>query len=115
MAIIGNGTVDMARSFAQEYSVRFPLYTDPTCQSYKMMGWPKQVGISMNSIKKGFSLFKSGQRQGKIMGNPWQQGGEAIFLRTGKVWWSKPVAYAGHHSKIDDLYTLIDHFLVEME
>ena len=113
MVIIGNGTVEMAKEFARQYSIPFPLYTDPTCQSYHMMGWQKKFGISMKSVKEGFKLFYQGHRQGKIQGNPWQQGGEALFLPSGECWWSKSVDYAGHHSTLADLQTLIDHFLVE--
>jgi hypothetical protein len=105
----------MAFDFSEQFSISFALYTDPKRESYKMMRWKHQLGLGFNSLKNGWSAFSKGHRQGKILGDPRQQGGEAIILQDGTVWWSHPANEAGTHTSSRELRTLINRFSTEKE
>ena len=105
----------MAADFAAQFSITFPLYTDPTRETYQQMGWDRRIGIGAKSVKQGWNAWKEGFRQGKTQGDPWQQGGEAIILQDGSSWWSHPANEAGTHCSIDELRIQIDRVVQEME
>ena len=105
----------MAQDFAEQFSISFPIYTDPQKESYQKMGWKRKFGLSLQSFSQGWRYAKQGFRQGKVMGDPWQQGGEALLLQDGSVWWSNPIDTAGAHSTAKEIIQLIDRFAKEME
>ena len=78
------------------------------------MGWEHRVGIGWKSIQKAWQAWGDGHRQGKIKGDPKQQGGEAIILQDGTIWWSHPANEAGTHCPLETVKNQIDRFVAEM-
>ena len=115
VAAIGNGTPAMAQDFAEQFSLTFPLYTDPEKHTYAFLGWKRQFGLGWNSFKNSWSAFQSGHRQGSVQGDPWQQGGEALITSSGKIWWSHAANEAGTHAPKEELLTILNRFSMETE
>jgi hypothetical protein len=104
---IGNGTPLMAQDFLEKFSVPFPLYTDPSRSSYKKMGFKKKLGINISSLKRTKEALSAGHKQGKVQGDPFQQGGEALFNKGGDLIWSRPSSAAGDHANHQEIRTAL--------
>lgn len=103
----------MAQDFAEQFDIPFPLYTDPRKETYTLMGWKRTFGIGLKSIKTSWKAFSQGHRQGSVLGDPWQQGGEAIILENGSLWWSHAANEAGTHTDSKELSSIISRFQKE--
>jgi hypothetical protein len=100
LAFVGNGNLLMAQDFAKQFHVTDPLYTDPGKASYKALGLPRKFGL-MKSLGRGRRAGKAGFKQGKVAGDPWQQGGIVLFAQDGSVLWKHVDDGAGHSADID--------------
>ena len=105
----------MAQDFAEQFSLTFPLYTDPEKHTYALLGWKRQFGLGWKSLKNSISAFQSGHRQGSVQGDPWQQGGEALVLPSGDIWWSHPANEAGTHASREEVLSILNRFSKERE
>ena len=103
----------MAQDFAEQFSIPYPIYCDPQKQTYDLMGWKRTLGIGFNSIRKGWKEFTQGHRQGTVLGDPWQQGGEALILEDGSIWWSNAADEAGTHTTTTELSRILSRFQEE--
>ena len=107
---IGTGTNEMAKEFVEQFSIPYPIYSDPNKQTYALMGWKRTFGLGWQSIRKGWKEFSNGHRQGTVLGDPWQQGGEALIMQNGSVWWSNAADEAGTHTTVQELSTVLSQF-----
>lgn len=98
IAAIGNGTALMAEDFQQQFQLSFPLYTDPSRKSYKWIGFKRHLGASFGLLKRAMVAKKAGHSQGKVQGDPLQQGGEGLFDTNGKLLWSYTSSGPGDHA-----------------
>ena len=109
---IGNGTALMAQDFVEQFNISFPVYTDPKKQTYAFMKFKRSFGIGFSSVVKGTKAFQKGYRQGAVQGDPWQQGGEALFSMNGTVLWSHSAKVAGTHATKEQILAAIDSAIV---
>ena len=100
----------MAKDFIEQYSIPYPVYCDPQKQTYALMGWKRTFGLGFQSIRTGWKEFAQGHRQGPVLGDPWQQGGEALILQDGNIWWSNAADEAGTHTTKTDLEEVLARF-----
>lgn len=107
---IGNGTVAMAKDFAEQFEVSFELYTDPGRKTYKALSFGRAFGLGMSSFGKARRAMKSGHKQGAVKGDPWQQGGEAI-IKDGAILWSHYSKQAGAHLEPEALLEQVKKYL----
>ncbi|MEC7984554.1 MAG: peroxiredoxin-like family protein [Myxococcota bacterium] len=114
IAAIGNGTSSMAVRFAEEFSIPFPLYTDPSRKSYKALRLKRSFGLSLKSVQHVKRVVGKGFKQGMVQGDVWQQGGEAIFRTDGTIAWKQRSELAGDQSNIKELLKQINLFSLEM-
>jgi hypothetical protein len=96
LSFIGNGLLGMAQDFAEQFHVTEPLYTDPARASYAALGLQRKFGLGLKSLARGKRASAAGFRQGKVQGDPWQQGGVVLFDREGGVLWKHVDDGAGH-------------------
>ena len=76
---IGNGSAAMARNFAEQFEIDFPLYTDPSRKTYQLAGFKRSAAfLGPATLKNGIRARKAGFKQGRLAGDAWQQGGELI-------------------------------------
>lgn len=112
---IGNGTPLMAQDFVEQFNIPFPIYTDENRESYELMNFHYGLGIGLKTLKAGFGITKKGIKQGKVQGNVWQQGGEALFATGGRLFWRHANKTAEEHTSTAELMKVIQRFTSEQK
>ncbi|MBF0289489.1 MAG: AhpC/TSA family protein [SAR324 cluster bacterium] len=81
LTVIGNGNSYFIQAFREDTGFQGEIYTDPTRQSYKLLGFKKDVTSSLNmkTLKTGLKGLIEGHSQKSIQGDPWQQGGVIVI------------------------------------
>ncbi len=85
---IGNGTPEMARDFVEQFGVDFEVFTDPRRATYEaagMLRWKTSLFELGRTLKHGVRGLKSGFRQGRTQGDPWQNGGVMVIDPEGSI------------------------------
>lgn len=95
---IGNGIPIMAQDFVEQFEIPYPVYTDPTAETYKVLGMHRRLGIGLGTLRSALSVRKNGFKQGKVEGDPFQQGGEAFINGNGEILWINRCRTAEQHS-----------------
>lgn len=96
--MVGNGNVAQARHFAEERTLPFPLYTDPSLTTYEAAGMKRGMTLmGITTLKVAARAAKAGFSQGATEGDPWQQGGAHVILPDGRVVFSQISDVAGDH------------------
>ena len=98
----------MAKDFVEQFEIEFPVYTDPDKLTYRFMGFKRSFGLGMSSFGHARRAMKKGFAQGMILGDAWQQGGEALFSAKGEVLWSHSASQAGTHSTRKQLLAALE-------
>ena len=105
----------MAEAFAEQFNITFPLYTDPERVTYRSMNFTRSFGISFGSVGYAKRAFQKGFTQGKVAGDPWQQGGEALIEQNGNVHWKHAAKAAGSHASVSEIRQVVTSFLLERQ
>ena len=100
---IGNGIPIMAQDFVEQFEIPYPVYTDPTADTYKVLGMHRRLGIGFGTLRSALSVRKGGFSQGKVLGDPFQQGGEAFINTDGQVLWLNRCQNAEEHADTKEL------------
>jgi hypothetical protein len=100
---IGNGTAPMARDFALQFDVGFPVFTDPSRRSYKAAGLVRNFGIGLGTVAPFLQALRQGHRQGATKGDAFQQGGVLIVDTGGAVQWRHTDSGAGDSAEPADV------------
>jgi hypothetical protein len=84
---------------------RGDLLTDPSLESYKILGFASGVGkvMGLKALFRGFSAMRAGYKPGKIQGSVLQLGGVIIITPDATVPYFFASAEAGDHPPISDL------------
>jgi len=90
LAVVGNGWPAAAKSWAEH--VGFPpgvqVLTDPSRKAYDLAGFKRSVVLTLfnpASLARFVRANLHGFRQGRVAGDPWQQGGALVVAPSGKV------------------------------
>lgn len=99
IAVVGNGSVEQARRFAEQEALPFPLYTDPTRESHRRAELRRGIGSSLGwgVVRRGLEAWREGYRQTRVEGDPLQQGGAFVIDRGGGVLFRFISEEAGDH------------------
>jgi len=100
---IGNGTPDMARDFAEQFNISYPLFTDPQRKTYQALGMKTKFGLGLRTPLHIARAMRNGFLQGRIQGSPFQQGGEALISSQGEILWSRISNEAGSHASDQEI------------
>lgn len=105
LAVVGNGSPEQAARFQQEQEIDFPLLTDPDLEAYEAAGLRKDLASTfrLGVVKNAFRALKSGQRQGAVQGDPWQQGGAFVITPEDEVLFAYISREGGDHPDPRDL------------
>ena len=101
----------MAKGFVEQFDIPYPVYTDPSKESYDLMGFKRSFGLGLSSMWTASRAISKGHVQGATKGNVWQQGGEGLFARGGELLWSHSAKKAGEHASTQQLLAAIDSHL----
>ncbi|MCA1829505.1 MAG: AhpC/TSA family protein [Myxococcales bacterium] len=89
LAIVGNGWPAMAKAFAERNGLpaSVTLLTDPSLQSYVQAGLKRSALLTLGP--RGWlpylQTLRNGFRQGRLAGDPWQQGGAVVVAPGSRV------------------------------
>ena len=81
LVVVGNGSVEQAAEFVTEVGTGARVLTDPNRESYCAVDMKRTMRSSMNlkTIAHGVRACRSGFRQTKVAGDPFQQGGIVVM------------------------------------
>ncbi len=89
LVIVGNGWPAMAKDFAEKAGLppSVTLVTDPSLKSYLEAGLKRSALLTLGP--RGWlpylQTMRRGFRQGKLAGDPWQQGGSVVAAPSGEI------------------------------
>lgn len=87
LVLVGNGTPQQAAAFQRRYAPDVAVYTDPSLESYRALGLRRSLAATL-SIGSGLAALRAhlrGNRQGRLQGDPWQQGGLCLVAAGGQL------------------------------
>ena len=89
IAIIGNGSPSFIAGFRDETGWTGALYTDPTLAAYRAAELVRGVTHTLDprALAPTLRAFLRGGRQGRTLGDQWQQGGVVVVAPGGAVRW----------------------------
>lgn len=109
---IGNGQPWHARAFREDAQIPFPLWVDPEMRAYQAAGLRRSVlrTFSPRALAHATRALRSGFRQTKVQGDPWQHGGAFLITPQGHTLYHQVSREAGDHADIPTvLNTLRQH------
>ena len=83
--VIGNGHPYMAEGFVEELQLPFSVYCDRKGEAYRLAGMQRNFGLNVSSVKHAWRSYRAGNRQHKVSGDVWQQGGVLVANTAGQV------------------------------
>jgi len=79
----------MAKAFAERMGLPedLPVLSDSKREVYQLAGFTRSVGstFSLRALKNHLRAKRKGFRQGRLAGDPWQQGGTLIVAPSGEL------------------------------
>jgi len=106
LVAVGNGTVNMAKSFKEEYVFDGELYVDTKLASYKAFDLPRSFFRTFVPVKGALSLASAlakGVRVGPILGDQQQQGGLFIVGPGDQIVYGYINQATGDHAPLEDI------------
>jgi hypothetical protein len=102
VAVIGSGTPAMAKAFAERMGLPADLLvlTDPKREAYTLLGFTRSVRstFSLRALFNHLRARRKGFRQGRLAGDPWQQGGTIIVAPSGNLLFEHRSKEPGDHA-----------------
>lgn len=107
MVLVGNGRPEQAAAFAEEVGWTEGIVSDPSRETYAVLGFRKGMGSTFNlsALKKTIKSFGEGNKQSwsRVPTDAFQQGGAVLVDNDGQVRLVHKDAFAGDHAEIDAL------------
>ena len=78
----------MASDFVEQFAIGFDVFTDPKRATYEaagMLRWRTSLFEIGRTLRHGVRGLRSGFRQGKTKGDPWQNGGAMVIEPDGAI------------------------------
>jgi hypothetical protein len=107
---IGNGHAHWAQAFIDETGIDFPVYVDPSRQSYDAFGMKRGAleGMGLRTLRHGRRARRAGFRQTATRGDPVQNGGVVVFDENGEVIYTHVEAETGDLADLDEVIAALD-------
>jgi peroxiredoxin len=105
MTIIGNGSPSFIEGFRAETGWQGALYTDPTLAAYRAAELVRGVTNTLDprALAPTLRAFLRGGRQGRTLGDQWQQGGVVVIEPGDKVVWHHASGRPGDNAPSRDI------------
>lgn len=110
LVILGNGTSQHARWFVEDTGLDVPLYTDPSLETYDIVGARRGFRSSMNgsTVRASLRAMRKGFRQGKTRGEGFQQGGVFVITPDNEAAYAYVSRFAGDHPDPEDAVAALE-------
>ena len=105
LVVIGNGPEKFIMPFREDTQYKGPLYTDPTLETYNILGFKKGITslVGLNPLKAGLRALSTGHRQKGIQGPSTQQGGVLVVGPGDVVHYLYRSKKAGDHPSLEEV------------
>jgi hypothetical protein len=87
LVFVGTGSPAMAADFARAHAGPHPVLCDPERKLFAAAGMRRSLWASLHwrLFTNGLRAWRNGFRQGKVQGDPWQQGGVVVLANDGRL------------------------------
>ena len=87
VAFVGTGSPAMAAGFAAEHAGPHAVLVDPQRQLFAAVGMRRSLLASLHwrLFVNAWRAWRAGFRQGRVQGDPWQQGGLLLLAADGRI------------------------------
>jgi hypothetical protein len=85
IVLVGTGTPDQAARFADAWAEGLPVYSDVSRRTFAAAGMKRGLSATLHPrlLWNAWRALRSGFRQTKVEGDPWQQGGVLVIALDG--------------------------------
>jgi hypothetical protein len=107
---VGNGAGHFASAFVEDVGITTPVYVDPSRASYRALGMKRSLLstlLSPRTLRHALRALRSGFRQGRTQGDPWQLGGVLVVRPGGAVAFRYLSEEAGDHPPVEDVVAAV--------
>lgn len=107
---IGNGNAQWARAFIESENIDFPVFVDPSRQSYDAFGMKRGTSevMTLKSLRHAARAMSRGFRQSATRGDPVQIGGVVVFDASGEMIYTHLEEEAGDLADLDEVIAALD-------
>ena len=111
LVVVGNGAVQFARAFREDYHLDTPLLVDPELRAYRAAGLRRGrvEALSPRLPRNALRALRSGSRQGSVQGDVWQLGGVFVIRPGGELAYRYVSRVAGDHAPVDAILEALEH------
>ncbi|MBV9101467.1 MAG: AhpC/TSA family protein [Candidatus Dormibacteraeota bacterium] len=105
LVFVGNGGVRFAAGFQKEFAPDVTVLTDPELRSYRAVGARHGVlnTVGPRAWAAGIRALRSGARQTRVKGHPFQQGAVMVLAPGDRLVYSHISRVAGDHPPADQV------------
>ena len=107
LAFVGSGGPHFARGFAEEFDLGgIPVLSDEKLEAYRLFEFKRSAGSTLFAPRAYLHYARAmtrGFRQGKTMGDAYQQGGVAVVRPDGTIAYLYRSREAGDHPALDEV------------
>ena len=105
LVFVGNGSPAQARDFQEKFAPDSIVLTDPDLRTYRLIGARHGVlkTLGPRVWRSGLRALRSGARQTRVKGHPFQQGGVLILVPGDRAVYSHISGEAGDHPPVADV------------
>ncbi|MEX2238809.1 MAG: peroxiredoxin-like family protein [Dehalococcoidia bacterium] len=109
LVVVGNGSAEQATWFREDTGFDGELYTDPSLETYKLLGMRSGVATTLGPavMMRGLRTMRAGFRQTTTMGHAFQQGGVLIVMPDGSIPYRYISGSAGDHPDPRDILSAL--------
>ena len=101
LIVIGNGSAEQARHFAEGTLLETPLYTDPDLATHAALGMSREISQHLaqlpGTLGAAWKTWRAGFRQGGVLGDAMQLGGVFVVSKGGDVLYEQRSRHLGDH------------------
>jgi peroxiredoxin len=107
VAVIGSGTPAMAKAFAERMGLPkdLPVLSDSRREAYQLLGFTRSIRSTFTprALLNSLRALRKGFRQGRVQGDPFQQGGTLVIAPSGEILFRYQSKEPGDHAAPDRL------------
>ncbi len=110
LVIVGNGNLQFAEAFREDFDLEGPLLVDPELRAYRAAGMRRGrvEALSPRMALNAGRALASGYRQEGVQGDAWQLGGTFVIQRDGRLTFAHRSEVAGDHARPEDVLAALD-------